>query len=58
MDTLEKQHGNIHFVLSLVVFLGNYLYMIIQGFPEILENGHGHGKVIEHEILAISHGIL
>ena len=38
-----------------------YCYGVLSGFPrrlENLENENGHGKVMEHEKLAKSHGIL
>ena len=38
------------------VFIHNKLCKT--GFPRRLENENGHGKVMEHEKLAKSHGIL
>ena len=51
-------HNYIKYVKNIQTTYGLVKFRSETGFPRRLENENGHGKVMEHEKLAKSHGIL
>ena len=51
-------HNDIKYFKNIQTTYGLVKFRSGTGFPRRLENENGHGKVMEHEKLAKSHGIL